>query len=336
MEMTSGRLRAPRFGHGIAWNPLLRTHAFRSPHAGFAPQKIFLRALNHKVLRNTPTVTNRFSPDRTKAIAQRENRREHARIRISKTATTSGICGRCNVGRLIGACMSDVRHWVLVVENDAAFRDGILMPGLRNAGFDAVGVGAAVDAYRCMLSRRFSLFVLGAGLQDEHGSTMVRRLRSVTGAGIVVLAQRRRKSEQIRSLNDGADAYLARTIDIDALAATLRSLLRRLKPADASAGPNKRAPEWRLGTAGWDLISPGGAKVQLNQPERLLMGALAAASGKAVTREAIISLLARDARNFDRHRLEMLVHRLRRKVLSATGEPLPLKAVRGVGYALLP
>lgn len=233
--------------------------------------------------------------------------------------------------------MSDVRHWVLVVQNDAAFRDGVLIPGLQDAGFNAVGVGTAVDAYRCMLSRDFSLFVLDAGMRDAHGSTMAGRLRAVTDAGIVVIAERRRrKSEQIRSLNDGADAYLAKPIDIDALAATLRSLLRRLKPSGASRSASKHASDWRLGTAGWDLISPGGAKVQLNQPERLLMAALAAAPGKTVAREAILSLLARDAKNFDRHRLEMLVHRLRRKVLSTAGEPLPLKAVRGVGYALLP
>lgn len=232
--------------------------------------------------------------------------------------------------------MSDVRHWVLVVQNDQAFRDEILMPGLENAGFDAVGVGTAVDAYRCMLSRKFSLFVLDGGLRDAGGLTMAARLRTVTDAGIVVLAERRRrKSEQIRSLNDGADAYIAKPVDIDALAATLRSLLRRLQPSDAPRAASKRPSNWRLGTAGWDLISPDGAKVQLTQPERLLMGALAAASGKIVARDAILSLLARDAKNFDRHRLEMLVHRLRRKVLSSTREPLPLKAVRGIGYVLL-
>lgn len=232
--------------------------------------------------------------------------------------------------------MTDVRHWVLVVHNDRALRDEILIPGLRDAGFDAVGAGTAVDAYRCVLARGFSLFVVDAGLSDADGLAMVGWLRTVTDAGIVVLADpRRRKNEQIRSLNDGADAYVAKPVDIDILAATLRSVLRRLKPSALARTAGRQPTSWRLGAAGWDLISPDGVKVQLTHPERALMGTLAAAPGKTVARDAIISALARDAKNFDRHRLEMLVHRLRRKVLSATGEPLPLKAVRGIGYVLL-
>lgn len=230
--------------------------------------------------------------------------------------------------------MSDARHWVLVVHNDRTFRDVILMPGLERAGFHAVGVGTAVDAFRCMLSRNFSVFVLDDALPDADGQTLVGRLRTVTDAGIVTLAESaRRNSGRRLGPVDGADACIAQPIDIDALAATLRNLLRRLKPLDAarSAGSSK----WRLGTAGWDLISPGGAQVPLTQPERLLLGALVAASGRTVARDDLISQLARDAKKFDRHRLEMLVHRLRRKVLSAAGEPLPLKAVRGIGYMLL-
>lgn len=231
--------------------------------------------------------------------------------------------------------MTDVRHWVLVVHNDRALRDEFLIPGLRNAGFDAVGADTAVDAYRCVLARSFSLFVLDVGLPDADGLAMVGWLRTVTDAGIVVLADpRRSKNEQIRSLNDGADAYVAKPVDIEMLAATLRSLLRRLKPSAPARTSGKHPSSWRLGTAGWDLISPDGVKVQLTHPERLLIGALAAAPGKTVARNAIIAALAGDAKNFDRHRLEMLVHRLRRKVLSTTSEPLPLKAVRGVGYVL--
>ncbi|HJR74105.1 MAG TPA: response regulator transcription factor [Luteimonas sp.] len=231
--------------------------------------------------------------------------------------------------------MTDVRHGILVVESDRRLRDEILIPGLRNAGFDAIGAGTAVDAYRCMLARIFSLFVVDVALPDADGLAMVGWLRTATDAGIVVLTETRgSKRQQIRSLNDGADAYVAKPIDIDVLVATLRSLLRRMKPSDARRTAGKGPSRWRLGAAGWDLISPDGTKVQLTQPERLLLGALAASPGKAVARSAIISLLARDAKNFDGHRLEMLVHRLRRKVRASTRETLPLKAMRGVGYVL--
>ena len=230
--------------------------------------------------------------------------------------------------------MSDVRHWILVIENNPEIRENILIPGLQSAGFHAVGAGAPIDVYRCMLTRNFSLFILGSDLPDADGSALADRLRTTTDAGIVVLTESsHRKGAQIHGADDRA-IYVAKPVDFDALAAILRNLLRRLKPSGIPRIASQLSSGWRLGIAGWDLISPGNVAVQLTHPERLMIGMLAASSGKVVARDAILSLLASDAKNFDRHRLEMLVHRLRRKVLSATSEQLPLKAIRGVGYAL--
>jgi DNA-binding response OmpR family regulator len=43
----------------------------------------------------------------------------------------------------------------------------------------------------------------------------------------------------------------------------------------------------------------------------------------------------KNVHDFDPHRLEMLVYRLRRKCLQLTGQELPLRAVRGIGYVLV-
>lgn len=225
-------------------------------------------------------------------------------------------------------------QWILVVEDDPGMRDGILIPGLKNAGFNVVGAGNAAEAYRNMLTREFSLFLLDVGLPDEDGFTIAQHLRALTDAGIVMLTDRRRKADHIRGLDEGADAYVTKPIDIDMLAATLRSLLRRLAQTKI-ATPAEIQSIWRLDTDSWNLASPAGRKVRLTHPERLVIGVLAASPGETVARDTIIRRLARDIHDFDPHRLEMLIHRLRRKVLSATNEHLPLSAVRGVGYVLL-
>ena len=49
----------------------------------------------------------------------------------------------------------------------------------------------------------------------------------------------------------------------------------------------------------------------------VLAGLLAAAAGMPVRREMLIAKLVENVHDFDPHRLEMLVHRLRRKTLSA-------------------
>lgn len=224
---------------------------------------------------------------------------------------------------------------ILVVEDDPEMRDGILLPGLQDAGFDIVGAGSAIEAYRSMLTRDFALFILDVGLPDEDGFSLARNLRAVSNAGIVLLTGRHRTdADRVRGLDEGADAYLTKPVDVNVLTATVRSLLRRLRHPDAVRS-RSRASGWHVDVDGWNLVAPGCTRVRLTQAERLLVDLLATTPNEAVTREAIISHLAQNIHDFDPHRLEMLVHRLRRKVLADTNQRLPLNAVRGVGYVLI-
>ena len=81
-------------------------------------------------------------------------------------------------------------------------------------------------------------------------------------------------------------------------------------------------------------MAPGGAGLDLGMAERKVLMLLADNSGAPVSREALIARLSGRAEDFDPHRLEMLVYRLRRKCREDLGQELPLKAVRGVGYML--
>ena len=236
-----------------------------------------------------------------------------------------------------GGLMADgIGQWILVVENDSGIRESILIPGLEAAGYNAVGAGSAAEAYRKMRTRDFALYILDIGLPDEDGLTVAKHLRTFSDAGIVMLTGRRRKKvDHIRGLDEGADVYVVKPIDIDMLTATVRSLLRRLGKQDNSR-PRETPPAWNFNVDSWNLASPGGARVRLTRPERLVVSLLAASPGEAVPRDTLISGLAQDIRDFDPHRLEMLIHRLRKKVLSATNEHLPLNSVRGVGYVFAP
>lgn len=66
------------------------------------------------------------------------------------------------------------------------------------------------------------------------------------------------------------------------------------------------------------------------------MGAFLGAHGTKVRRDDLVAALEAEIPGFAAPRLEMLVHRLRRKVHRATGTALPLLAIRGIGYAFSP
>lgn len=222
-----------------------------------------------------------------------------------------------------------------VLEDDDALREDILVPQLADAGFDTEGFASSADLHRRLRETSFDLLVLDLVLDDENGLDIARELRSVSSIGIVMLTGRGSQFDQIRGLHDAVDAWLTKPVDIELLAATLRSLARRMRIDNDGIMPDQAANGWRLAERGWHLYSPDGNCVSLNLLERCLLGRLFATAGEVVTRADLLTLLTTAAENVDSHRLEMLIHRLRRKIHDHLGETLPLRAVRGQGYVMI-
>jgi DNA-binding response OmpR family regulator len=228
--------------------------------------------------------------------------------------------------------LQSTRLRVAVLEDDVELRERVLLPGLRDFGFDAIGIGSAVELDQLLKSGPFDMVVLDVGLPDANGFEVAQRLRHDSGVGIVMLTGRNASSDRIRGLNEGADAYLSKPVVLEELVATLHSLARRLRkaaPVDVSQG------QWHLDSNGWCLISPTGRSIALTHPERQVLIVLTKSPGIPVTHEVLIDALTDKSYDFDPHRLSMLIYRLRSKIAGQTGESLPVRAVRGAGYVML-
>jgi len=230
---------------------------------------------------------------------------------------------------------------VAVLEDDHDLREGILVPGLRDFGFDITSAGTAAELYRHMLKQSFDMVVLDIGLPDEDGLSVVRHLRELSDLGIVMLTGNHGRLDRIQALRDGADAYLSKPADVEVLAATLHSLSRRLRggtvetPSAVTTMGDGARGRWHLDTDGWCLVSPRNSVIALTVPERSLLNLLIASAGAPVGRETLIAALTEDVYDFDPHRLDMLIHRLRRKIDDQTGEASPLLTARGTGYVFV-
>ena len=87
---------------------------------------------------------------------------------------------------------------------------------------------------------------------------------------------------------------------------------------------------WRLQDAGWSLLCPNGDAVALTRTERRVIERLLSTPGRLVTRAELVDALTDG--DFDPHRLDSLVYRLRRKVADGCGATLPLVSIHGEGY----
>jgi two-component system, OmpR family, response regulator PhoP len=203
-------------------------------------------------------------------------------------------------------------------------------------GFTFTSMAKAMELYRLMLSQDFDIVVLENPLPDEDDSTIVRQLRAHSSTmGIVVLGPRHALEECAYTTYRGADAYLPRPVDIQVLKTVLLGMgnrLRQARHAHHVCDDMGNQASWRLDMDDWYLTSPNGTRIALSRAEYKVLASLMTAGGDVIARDVLIGALCTDIESFDPHRLEMTIHRLRRKVTRQSKQTLPLQTVRKAGY----
>jgi two-component system, OmpR family, response regulator PhoP len=230
---------------------------------------------------------------------------------------------------------------VAILDNGTGSHQMTLLPTLRDNGFPAEKFASATELYHAVLTQPIVMVLLDTHLTGESGFVVARHLRAISDVRVVMLTGWRSQQESIKALHSGADVFVSKPVDLDVLVASLQSLARRMDyrttmnaVADQPAIYHPTILDWQIQDDGWQLVSPKGRAVTLTLTEQCIVKTLAEKIGQLVSRDELIEAICRDTYAFDPHRLEMIIYRLRKKVLQRTSETLPLKTVRGKGYRL--
>lgn len=217
---------------------------------------------------------------------------------------------------------------IAVVEDNADLLDDIAF-NLRDEGFGVAMCADAVALDERLQDFPADIVVLDIGLPGENGLSIARSLRrKQPHLGIVMLTARTTMPDRIRGMEEGADVYLGKPVDMRELALVLRALARRIavaKPPDS--GLILLAGEQAL-------LTDQAARIELTQSETLVLARLARAPNCQVSRKQLIEALGAQYLSYDERRLEAIVSRLRKKLEAAGLTADALKGIRGVGYVL--
>ncbi|MBN7137398.1 hypothetical protein A7A76_22045 [Lysobacter enzymogenes] len=223
---------------------------------------------------------------------------------------------------------------VAVVERDPHLRQQI-QHSLLTRQFAIVECANATALYRNLLSAPCDIAVIASDLPDDNPRNVALHLRQHSDIGIIVLDAEAGYGGQSDGYHEIADACFRKPVDLDGLATVvtaMHSLQHHMRALPTRSGGGQ--PEWELALDGWTLRTPDGASIDLSAPERSVLLRLVntGAGGHPVSHDSLIGSLTNDVYDFDPHRLEMLIYRLRKKVALMSPLPLPLRAVRGMGY----
>lgn len=218
---------------------------------------------------------------------------------------------------------------ILLIEDEAALAD-LTAAGLRSAGFAVDLAGTLADADAALDFAEYDAIVLDLGLPDGDGLTwLAAHRRRQDHRPVLVMTARDVVADRVRALDGGCDDYLVKPVALPELAARLRALLRR--PARIAEDVLSLG-NLRFSLAGRRAMVDD-QDLSLSRRELDLLESLMRHAGNVVARERLETLLYGMEEPVGSNTLEVLVHRLRRK-LSQAGAGAEILTLRGVGYML--
>ncbi|HVS88784.1 MAG TPA: response regulator transcription factor [Candidatus Acidoferrum sp.] len=218
---------------------------------------------------------------------------------------------------------------ILVAEDDADLAES-LGQRLQQEQFAVRIVGDGTEAQRLAADQPYDLVILDLNLPGAAGLDVLRNIRSkkpdlpvliVTGAAQV--------EERVRSLDAGADDFVAKPFAFAELVARIRAVLRRgNRPARAVLSVEDLELD-RITHS----VQRGGHAIDLSPKEFALLEFLMRNAGQPVSRTAIVQQVWK--LNFDAvtNVVDVYINYLRRKMDTGYDRAL-IRTIRGLGYQI--
>src|SRR5690242_10287114 len=159
-------------------------------------------------------------------------------MRWGTTAITRVIgCDGAGSERMRDTAAITADHGELLVVDDEPFLRDAVAASLRFLGFEVTTAGTGASALRLARDRPFDLVVLDVMLPDTDGFEIIRRLRrDGSRVPVIFLTAKDTQADKVTGLTLGGDDYMTKPFGLEELAARIRTVLRRTRPAAAS-GP---------------------------------------------------------------------------------------------------
>lgn len=216
---------------------------------------------------------------------------------------------------------------LLVIEDNSRLSDA-MATNLRTQGFAVDVAATAAEGRRIWRGVTYDAVVLDLMLPDQHGLDLLAQARrDGLSNPVLILTALDAVEDRVRGLDRGADDYLVKPFAIEELVARIRALLRRPGAAlSRTLELGNVALDTSARTAVVDQVP-----LELTRSELVALEVLLRNQGRVVSKERLGELLHDLDQEWSANSVESLVHRLRRKLVTA-GADMSIGTLRGLGY----
>ena len=220
---------------------------------------------------------------------------------------------------------------ILLVDDEHSVQTLLSYP-LRKDGYEVVSAHDGQEALQRFAEQRFDLVVLDLMLPKLDGIEVCRRMRSRSQVPIVMLTAKGDEIDKVVGLEMGADDYITKPFSMREFRSRVKAALRR------SRMPGSRNDEEPITSGDLTIdfdrrtVTVRDEEARLTYVEFEILGALAAAPGRVLSRETLLEYVWGDSDYRDPRTVDVHIRHLREKIEEDPSEPEYLFTVRGVGY----
>jgi DNA-binding response OmpR family regulator len=220
---------------------------------------------------------------------------------------------------------------VLTVEDDERIRTSVKL-ALEDEGWHVDEASSGEDAVALFSHNSTDVVLIDIMLPGIDGFELCRTIRRSSDVPIVMVTARADTHDVVAGLEAGADDYLTKPFAPKELAARIRALLRRVRPAASGHSKLVFGDLEIIPEEGKVLL--GGAEVVLTKTEFRLLCELANDPGGVFSRESLLDKVWGYDYFGDGRLVDVHIRRLRMKVETDPANPRHVVTVRGLGYRL--
>jgi len=232
--------------------------------------------------------------------------------------------------------MSQPKSRILVVEDEAAIRDG-LADVLVYHGYEVDTVGDGREGLRRALSGQYELLLLDVMLPGCDGFSICDEVRKKDREQpIIMLTAKTADEDIVNGLSLGADDYIAKPFSIAELVLRVQAVLRRSRAGIALANEIELDGDVTIDTL--NLTGSRGSEVlTFTRREIEVLKYLSQNAERPVSRDELLTRVWGYDRTaeIETRTVDIHIAKLRRKIEPDAKEPRNLITVRGAGYRLM-
>jgi two-component system phosphate regulon response regulator OmpR len=233
---------------------------------------------------------------------------------------------------------------VAIVDDEEHLREAVA-EYLDLQGFEVLSFRSAQAFREAAPGKAIDVAVLDIAMPGEDGLSLARHIRRTGSTGIIMATAAGRSIDRIVGLEIGADDYLVKPYELRELLARIKSVLRRVKAAPATAGTAAPLPSegrsLKFGHLTLDLdarrlTGADGQAIELTAMEFDLLQALATRPNRVLSRGQLQEFAHGRSPDESDRSIDIRVTRLRKKIEPDPEHPRFIKTVRGEGYVFVP